>query len=213
MKKGVLLLNGDAPPKDLVKPDVAGAVVFCCDGAASWAKEYGLPVHRLIGDMDSIHPHDLAYFKACADCEIMQLEPEKDQTDAHVAILQAADMGIELLRIFGGRGGRLDHSLTNVLLLLLAKRQGLERTEMVDEYGTAFLAEPVVEIEGRAGQLVSLVSLDDSARVLQTQGLYYPLHNRSLPMGDSLFVSNYMTQERAKIHLTGRVLVILPRKN
>jgi thiamine pyrophosphokinase len=213
MRKGVLLLNGDVPPAWLVQPYTEDAFVICCDGAASWAKRYGLPVHRLIGDMDSIHPEDLAYFEARSDCDIVRLNPEKDQTDGHVAILEAAQMKLEELRIFGGQGGRIDHSLTNIFLLLLAKRKGIGRAELIDEHCTAYLAEPVVELEGAPGQLVSLISLDDSARVLFTEGLYYPLRDRALLMGDSLFVSNYFVGERARIELRGRVLVVLPREN
>ena len=68
------------------------------------------------------------------------------------------------------------------------------------------------EITGRAGQLVSLLSLGGSARGVNTAGLRWALRDETLLTGAARGVSNEMTGSRARVSLSSGVLLLIQRK-
>ena len=61
-------------------------------------------------------------------------------TDLQAAMDQALSMGISRLLLCGCTGGRLDHELSNVLLMKKAKKLGVSM-ELYDEHNRIFLLE------------------------------------------------------------------------
>jgi thiamine pyrophosphokinase len=66
-----------------------------------------------------------------------------------------------------------------------------------------------LSLEGRKGDLLSLLPLGDSAEGIKGEGVFYPLDNLSLSLGHALGMSNVFTQEKIWVSLeTGKLLVI-----
>jgi thiamine pyrophosphokinase len=96
--------------------------------------------------------------------------------------------------ILGASGGRIDHWLANVMLL--AKRPGVR---IVDETSEIWVAEGQASLVGRAGDVVSLIPLDERVEGVVTQGLEFPLKDETLERGSTRGLSNVMLGERAEV--------------
>ena len=70
----------------------------------------GIKPHILIGDFDSLDTED-------ADCPVIRLQAEKDDTDTLVCFRHGLEKGFNDFIILGGLGGRLDHTFANLQIL------------------------------------------------------------------------------------------------
>lgn len=79
-------------------------------------KQLGYPISLAVGDFDSISAGDLVAIKEVAD-EVKELPIMKDDTDTEIAVEKAFERwpGASFF-YFGGLGGRLDHTLSNIWL-------------------------------------------------------------------------------------------------
>ena len=90
--------------------------VVATDGAWAKAAAAGIRVDRVVGDLDSLTPTERAALLA-SQTEAEIHDPEKDFTDLELAVDGALTRGARQLIVFGAFGGRIDHTLANVLML------------------------------------------------------------------------------------------------
>jgi thiamine pyrophosphokinase len=217
-----ILADGDVPSRavlDAAWPGWAAGIelVVAADGGLRHAAPLGLGVQRWVGDGDSTSPADLEAL-AAAGASIRRVATDKDETDTELALLEAIDAGARSITVLGGLGGvRVDHALANVSLLL---HPALERraARLYDAAGArlSVLVAPdhlgmsvTAELEGRAGDLVSLIPLGGWAHHVETDGLRYPLDDEPLPLGKARGLSNVRLRDVARVTLgSGRLLVI-----
>ena len=113
-----------------------------------------------------------------------------------------------LILIFGGIGGRWDHSLANILLLAHPQLENREIT-FVNKVQRLWLVHSHTEVRGSTGDLISIIPIDGRARVLFTKGLRWQLEDELLLLGPTRGVSNEMTADRAEIAVTqGRFICV-----
>ena len=79
--------------------------VIAVDGGYEYVKENRIDL--VVGDFDS-----LGYVPKHS--KVISLPPEKDDTDMLVAIKEGLKAGYRTFRIYGGCGGRIDHTIANV---------------------------------------------------------------------------------------------------
>ena len=187
--------------------------LICADGGAAHALESGRTPEMLVGDMDSV---TAAVLKQCADsgCIIRSFPCEKDQTDLELALYeaekQAALSGEKDIWLYGATGGRIDHLLGNIALLLAFARKGY-RVWMEDACHVIWVARDGEKIRGEATQRLSLFALSEQARIT-TEGLYYPLKQDVLRQDSPLGLSNVFLGEEAGLRIhEGWVLAVLTR--
>jgi len=174
-------------------------------------------IDRWVGDGDSTTQAELEALEA-AGARIDRVAVDKDESDTELALAAALDAGAVEVSIVGALGGpRIDHALANVSLLL---HPGLERraARLYDEAGArlSLLAGPDHRglpgsrvLEGRVGDLVSLIPLGESAHDVTTEGLRYPLRGEPLLLGRARGLSNVRIVPAARVTLgSGRLLVI-----
>lgn len=221
-RRVVILADGEAPARNLLDDAWPGwssgiVMVIAADGGAVHAQSLGLRVDRWVGDGDSISPGLLGLLEA-AGVEILRAPTEKDETDAELALLAAIAAGADEISIVGALGGaRTDHALANVGLLGHPALEGrpvwlydarAARISLVIAPDAA--GRPVTrDLEGRPGDLVSLVPAGISAEGVTTDGLRFPLRQEPLVLGRTRGVSNVRAAPMARITLeSGRLLVI-----
>ncbi len=68
-------------------------------------------------------------------------------------------------------------------------------------------------VEDRGFKYVSLLPLTTEVTGIVLEGFEYPLHNASLRMGQSLGVSNRLSQEKGIVHIEGGLLLIIQSKD
>jgi len=177
--------------------------IIAADSGYRHAEALDLRPHLLAGDFDSLQtlPQDI---------EIHRVPPEKDFTDTELAINLARERGYKHFLLLGALGSRMDHSLTNILQLTRFLDAN-EHAEILDEHNRIWITDTVIELDGKAGDILSLIPLTDCSGVT-TENLAYPLQDAALKVGHGLGVSNIITASPARITLSsGRLLVMLCR--
>ncbi|MBW2675772.1 MAG: thiamine diphosphokinase, partial [Deltaproteobacteria bacterium] len=137
-------------------------VLICTDGAAERMREIGRMPDLIVGDMDSVDEATLEYFEAKGS-RIIRHPAHKDETDTQLALDRAFEMDPEGIRIFGALGGRVDHALANIFLLVMCAKRGID-TKIVDRDCELFIVNGSCVIDGRKGETVSLLPLSSDAR-------------------------------------------------
>ena len=120
MKQVLILADGDwgtesdiAAVKRLAS---AADHVIAADGALDQAREYGIRVDTVIGDMDSVGDAD-ALDASPEGLSVVRFPPEKDWTDLELALDRTLKESPERVIIYGATGGRIDHTMANLALL------------------------------------------------------------------------------------------------
>ena len=141
-----------------------------CDCGLRHQKALGAEPDLIVGDFDS---HE----KPETDRETIVLPVKKDDTDTVFAAKEAMRRGFDEFLLVGVSGGRLDHTLVNVYLLVMLREQG-KQALLVDDYSEMELvgAEPV-EIPERF-PFYSLVNITGTARGITETGCKFPLGQR-----------------------------------
>lgn len=177
----VIICDGKFPKTEYPRYLIRSAdFIICCDGAlrkfmrnsTAVFGEERLP-DLVIGDMDTL---PMSMQKKYSDIIIKENEQEhNDQTKAVRWALNNL-CGIESIHILGATGGRTDHTIGNVSLLMEYTRlfdlDGIS-IEMVSDNGTIFPINDTIEFECGPGRSVSIFTPDNSLKI-RSEGLEYP---------------------------------------
>lgn len=180
-KSTVIICDGKFPKTEYPRYLIRSAdFIICCDGALlkfirnsrSIFGEERLP-DLVIGDMDTL---SISMQRKYAD--IIVKEDEQEHNDQTKAVRWALGnlQGIEQIHILGGTGGRADHTIGNISLLMEYTRMfdlGGISIEMVSDEGTIFPISDTVEFDCGTGRSVSIFTPDNSLKI-KSEGLMYP---------------------------------------
>ena len=169
---------------DLVPDPRGGDLVLAADGGAAHLAQAGISPDGILGDFDSLGQVPRA------DCPVVTLPVEKDETATAAATSYGWERGYRRFCLLGGTGGREDHTLANIALLgSVAKGGGIATLE-----GDGFVRTVIVNndfhISLEKGKTVSIFSLTEESHGVTLRGLYYPLSDAVLRADTPLGVSN-----------------------
>lgn len=203
----IVMANGQYDDLDFYKSKFSGAEsILCADGGANYAYDLGWRPAAIIGDMDSIRPEVRQHF-ADMGVPFKLLSRHKDETDTQVVLQMAAEMGAGEIVLLGSLGKRLDHALSNLYSSIDFVRQGVKISHVSRET-CVYIVDRQLEIEGQKDDLVSIVSLSDTARGVTINGFEYPLNNVCLESRKPYAISNVMTGPQGVIRLQEGVLAV-----
>ena len=209
LRRALVFAGGDPPPHSIAGVLPVDAVVIGADSGVEHARHVGRTVDIAVGDFDSIDPTVLAEVEA-AGATVLRHPPDKDATDLELGLDTAMTLGIDVVTVVGGHGGRVDHFVANCLLLAADRYADLT----VDAYiGTAHLVvvRGTALIAGRSGDLVTLLAMGGPAGGVRTAGLRFSLEDQTLHPGSTLGVSNEMLAAEATVAVErGVVIAIRP---
>lgn len=215
----VVLADGWLAEPETIRRRLATASVrwvVAADGGARFAERLGLELGVVVGDMDSL-PREVAAEMADAGVEFHRVSRAKDETDLELALMHAAEKGIDGVVVLGALGDRLDMSVANVLLLAHASLLGLP-IELWHAAQTAWLVRPPggslrPPLSGGArgalvpGDRLSLLPLAGDAVMVESRGLRYPLTGEDLLSGPARGISNVVSHAEAHVALRSGVLL------
>lgn len=105
--------------------------VIAVDGGLDYLLKTNIAPDIIIGDFDSVsssHIEDLGLSTNITNkkYETISFPPEKDYTDMNLAVKEGIKRGFNTFIIYGGLGGRIDHSIANIQLIAWLSSQKLQ---------------------------------------------------------------------------------------
>ncbi len=202
----VIIANGPLLRPPLYRPVVEkNDLIVCVDGGASKALELGFKPQVVIGDMDSMRVSLREQLQE-EGCRFFEYPSRKDETDSELALRYALSQGATELIMLGALGGRIDHTLANVMLLALPELQDV-KVRLVEGDQEVLLIRGEVVIEGQLGDTLSLLPLSGDVVGIYTEGLEYPLHDGTLRFGAARGVSNTLVASQARVRVEKGLLL------
>jgi len=207
--RAVIFANGELRSPEFIKtwlqPD---DVVIAADGGLAHCCRLSIVPAVVIGDLDSASPIDLAWARKHG-ATVLQYPPAKDEPDLELCLNWAMAQGCGSLRIVGGLGGRSDHAMANILLLMAQLYQGLD-LRLDDGVEEVWLVHNQTTVHGNIGDLFSLLPFGSKdVKGVTTSGLKYPLNDETLCLGRSRGVSNILTAEIGTVSLASGWLLCI----
>lgn len=211
MPRILIFANGELPDlrkaASLIKP---GDLVVCADGGSHYALALGLTPSMIIGDLDSISEPDKTAIQA-ARVPVQKHPHDKNETDLELALQYALEQRPSRVVIAGALGRRLDHSMGNLAMLASSTLTGLD-VRLDDGLEEAFFCRGAATIEGRAGEIVSLIPWGASVEGVSTEGLKWPLRAETLYPDKTRGISNELLDSKASVSITSGLLLVIHRR-
>ncbi len=172
--RALVIANGERVSLGLLR-QLAGEsdFVVAADGGFHHARAAGLIVDAVVGDLDSLAEED--YRELGPGTVFRQADP--DSTDLEKAVAHALARGAEQVAVTCAGGGRADHALAN--LSILVKNRGRGDLRVVDDRFETMLVDGRVELDDVPGTVVSLVSIGTCTGVTTT-GMRWNLRDHTL---------------------------------
>ena len=213
MHRTVIFANGDLPDIHKVRMILRDDdFIICADGGTRHASALNLRPDLVIGDLDSADQADLQRLQN--DGVPIELFPgDKDETDLELAIKHAIGLEPKTIIIVGALGGRLDQTLANIALLSDERLSGFD-VSLDDGVEEVFFCRDQAQVNGRSGDILSLLPWGSPVHGIRTQGLKWELANETLHPEKTRGISNQMLSDLASIEIgSGLLLVVHHRKD
>jgi len=205
--KCLIVTGGEPPGIELLDRLAEGAdLLIGVDGAAGLLRKRGLVPGILIGDFDTAEPETVLEMER-RGAKIIRLKAEKNETDTEAALSAALRAGADDITVTGALGGRIDHALSNIMMLVKAESAGA-RCRLIDEAAEIFVSNGEVVFCGEPGRTVSILPLTGEVTVCSS-GLKYPLDSLKLKWGSSRGISNVMTGGEASLRISGGYALVI----
>jgi thiamine pyrophosphokinase len=205
MKKCIMLANGQPPQKSIVNFLIRKgySTLICADGGANTAMKLKLLPDFIIGDLDSISPVVLDYYKDKST--IIKIKRQND-TDVEKCLKFAIKNKFKEAILLGATGDRLDHSFCNFGIVLKFSKQisvsVIHQRSILRGYSGNVVLNTI------QGEVISLYGIKSQTRISST-GLKYKLNNIALPFGEKESTSNIALKEKVELKITnGNIFVV-----
>ena len=208
MKKLLLVLGGTLDEQflrdcyDVFQPQF----VIAADGALEKILKADIPCDCGLGDFDTVSKEVLKHFKENAYTQLYSFPPEKNETDAELAVQFAMNQNPDKIWILGATGGRIDHMLGNLELLRLTLGKNIV-CEIVDPQNRIRLLDgPIILERMPEWKYVSFLSYTDQTEGITLKGFAYTVDDFTLKKGSTRCISNEICEQKAEVSFTKGLL-------
>lgn len=221
-----------AGPPPARSPEIGGEdLVIAVDGGYLYTQKAGIHADVIVGDFDSLSCDDGIAPGGTNEGnepseqnesseqnrpsehsrpQIVRLPKEKDQTDMFAALKFGLDKGFTRFHIYGGLGGRLDHTLANIQCLTFLLNQSA-RGYLFNEDIVVTATRTEEWFTPRERGVISVFAIGGPAKGVCLRGLKYELDNAELTTEFPVGVSNEFIGSCAHISVgSGDLLIIYP---
>lgn len=214
MPRVIIFANGELPNIEKARALIrADDYIICADGGTRHALTLGLKPNLIVGDLDSVTHDELQK----ANAKTIQYPRDKNETDLELALDHALERKPASILFIAALGNRLDQTLGNISLLTDSRLATLDcrLDDGVEEVffcrGRSKAQSRAVSqgIEGRRGDIVSLIPWHDAVKGIRTNGLRWPLNNETLYPEKTRGISNEMLDAVAEVSIKAGLLLII----
>ena len=181
------------------------------DRGVIYLMEQSILIEAAFGDFDSVTDEEWQEIEESSSI-IKRFKPEKDETDMELAMQWAIDQGATNIKLFGATGGRMDHSIANLQLLLReTKRNEGVQIEIIDRQNKIkIVSAGTYQIEKEADfPYISFFPYSTNIVGLTLEGFKYPLIRKELPTSSTLCISNELIRETGTFSFTKGILMVI----
>ena len=180
-------------------------LVIAADGGYDHLLQIGLRADVVIGDFDSVTSSEIWEDTIC---EKLTYPPEKDDTDMMLAIKLGLSRGFGQFNIYGGLGGRLDHTVANIQALSFLAEHSAQGILHHPDYELTVIKNSSFTVAKDKTGYISVFSLSDTSENVTIKGLEYELEGATLTNSFPLGVSNAATGKKGIISVDRGTLLI-----
>ncbi len=186
--------------------------VIAVDGGLSYCSILNVEPHVIIGDFDSLSEGEkqaLEVLKEEIPERIITLPAVKDDTDMLAALKYGLSLGYKDFRIYGGTGGRFDHTFANIQCLLFLKNNDATGY-LVDGTGMIFVIQnEAIHLNRSLEGVLSLFCMGKEARGVSIENMKYAVKDYTLKNDYPIGISNEFIGEEAVISVEDGELVCM----
>lgn len=165
-----------------------------CDGGLNHQKKLGVKPNLIVGDFDSynfrgLSPRKTNKFDRGQTSKIIKLPHEKDDTDSFFACKQGVQLGFSKFLLLGVVGGRFDHSLVNISILLYLQEHQ-KNALLIDDFSEMQLVEKNEILIPDSFSYFSLLCIDGDVSGVTIKNAKFPLENAEIKTSFQYACSN-----------------------
>ena len=213
MNKGncILIGAGDLTISEI--PIGENDLCIAVDGGYEYCKLLEITPDYILGDFDSISEKEAESVAEIAKNEeekVIILPVVKDDTDMLAAIKVGLAEGYHSFRIYGGMGGRIEHTIANMQCLLYLKEHNAVGY-LMDGTGMILVAkEEEISFQESLEGYMSLFSMGDQA-IVSIENMKYLLREQEVTNSFPVGISNeFILGEKGKVTVhKGAVVMIV----
>lgn len=207
----IIFANGELPDlekaRTLLRED---DFILCADGGTRHALALGLRPNLIVGDMDSIEKGQWKELERDG-VSIESFSLDKNETDLELAIQRALELEPGQILILAALGGRLDQTLANIALLTDLRLSTFD-LRLDDGIEEILFCRDQVQVEGRSGDIVSLLPWGAPVHGVKTHSLNWALNDETLYPERTRGISNEMISETASVRIESGLLLVVHRR-
>lgn len=208
LKTRCVIIGGGDCSADFLKEHInlENDYIICADSGYDYAVLAGVSPDLLIGDFDSISaiPQNV---------NRITLPVEKDVTDCVAAYNEGISFGFKEFVLFGGTGGRFEHTFANISLMANSSKSNIS-FEIIDEkHIFRSVTNSYIKIKCKDNQQISVFAYGNRAFGVTLKGFHYPLWDYTLdPFDGALGTSNDIIEAFGEISVRSGTLIIVETK-
>lgn len=174
---------GAMPTNDIYINTTDNPFVIAADGGLTQLNKIKIIPDLVVGDFDSLNYHPI-------HPAVVKLPCEKDDTDVHASIKEGLARGYKLFYIFGGIGGRLDHTFANIQLLSFLTENNASGFLFGDGLVATVIKNSKICFKNKKEGILSVFSVSDTSQGVFINGLKYSLDNAIITASYPIGISN-----------------------
>ncbi|MBR3601292.1 MAG: thiamine diphosphokinase [Lachnospiraceae bacterium] len=213
MNKGNCILVGAGDLTISEIPMGENDLCIAVDAGYEYCRLLEITPDYILGDFDSIsekEAENVAEIAKQEEDKVIILPIEKDDTDMLAAIKLGLSEGYRSFRIYGGMGGRIEHTIANIQCLLYLKEHNAVGY-LMDGTGMILVAkEEEISFQDSLEGYMSLFSMGDKATV-SIENMKYLLKEQEVTNSFPIGISNefiYGSKGKVTVH-QGAVVIIV----
>ncbi len=204
LKNRCVIIGGGDCTAELLKANITeNDYIICADSGYDIANEANIIPDLLIGDFDSIK-------SVPENIDKITLPVEKDVTDSVAAFNEGRKHGFKSFVLFGGTGGRFEHTFANISLMANASKSGNCFLIIDNEHIFRSITNSSIKIEKKENQQISVFAYGNKAFGVTEKGFHYPLNDYTLdPFDGALGTSNDIIDDYGEISVKNGTIIIV----
>ncbi|MBE5939743.1 MAG: thiamine diphosphokinase [Lachnospiraceae bacterium] len=175
--------------------------IIAADGGYEYVKQCNLTADYVIGDFDS-----LGFVPEHDNVEVHPVM--KDDTDMFMAVKKGMELGYKEFVIYGGLGGRTDHSISNIQTAAYLAKEGCVCYLIGSDMVITVISGSISFEKGYEGKL-SVFAHGDNAYGVNINGLLYEVSDYIMENTKPIGVSNEFTGKEASVSVEKGMLQIM----